>query len=173
MIPNCPWPSLRLHRRQHSASVARSRHGQPATQVVLVGKKLGRGGGRCAPGAAKAGLASLMRPLEAAPGMPFVGCRYAVARAMPRRSLRRDWPGGVMSSPSSVRRAGCATRESRSACSGESLCPDFIRRSPEPGSYRFAGTNTQPTSRASLYGATLSTVSGCSVHDRWMRRGDA
>ena len=45
------------------------------------------------------GLASLMRPQGPLPDVPFVGCRYAVARTMPRRFSRLNWPGGVMSSP--------------------------------------------------------------------------
>jgi len=45
------------------------------------------------------GLASLMRPEGPLPDVPFAECRYAVARTMPRRFSRLNWPGGVMSSP--------------------------------------------------------------------------
>jgi hypothetical protein len=54
------------------------------------------------PEAASAGHASLMRPKGPLPGVLFVGYRYAVARTLSRRSLRRDWPGGVMSFSSMV-----------------------------------------------------------------------
>jgi hypothetical protein len=43
-----------------------------------------------------------MRPKGPLPGVLFVGYRYAVARTLSRRSLRRDWPGGVMSFSSMV-----------------------------------------------------------------------
>jgi hypothetical protein len=51
------------------------------------------------PEAARVGLASLMRPEGPLPDAPFAGCRYAVARTMPRRFSRLNWPGGVMASP--------------------------------------------------------------------------
>jgi hypothetical protein len=124
----------------------------------------------CAPGAAKAGLASLMRPLGPLPECRSCVCRYDVARAMPRRSLRRYWPGGVMSSPSSVCRAPCATRESRSACSGEGLCPSLFRALPRLGSYRFADTNTQRQCERLSVDQRCQPLPGCSVHDRLMCR---
>jgi len=41
-----------------------------------------------------------MRPEGPLSDVPFADCRYAVVRTKPRRSSRRYWPGGVMSSPS-------------------------------------------------------------------------
>ena len=56
------------------------------------------------------GLASLMRPEGPLSDVPSARCRYAVARTKPRRSSRRYWPGGVMSSPFKVSRRGATER---------------------------------------------------------------
>jgi hypothetical protein len=54
---------------------------------------------KASPEAARVGLASLMRPEGPLPVVPFADCRYAVARTMPQRFSRLNWPGGVMASP--------------------------------------------------------------------------
>ena len=48
------------------------------------------------PGGPKRGHASLMRPLGAAPGAPFVWCRYAVARTIAAAINAAFCGGGVM-----------------------------------------------------------------------------
>src|SRR5262249_872609 len=65
------------------------------------------------PEAARVGLASLMRPEGPLPDVPFAECRYAVARTKPQRLSRRNWPGGVMSSPLNVSQsaARCAIQK--------------------------------------------------------------
>jgi hypothetical protein len=107
----------------HSAPVTSLVACAAATQLELSGEK--KKSRRERP---SVGLASLMRPLGPLPECRSWVCRYDVARAMPRRSLRRYWPGGVMSSPSFGSSRSLARPERAAALgSGQSLCRSVFR----------------------------------------------